>query len=222
MKKLLVIILSCLLCIPTAEAQKRKKQEAQKDTIQVPLLNGVSINAEVMGLGQKLFKDHGQYEVGIRVNLKDRYFPAFEIGYGEGNDNDGSTSSPTDINKYCRVKAPYFRVGMDYNLLRNKHDKYRLFVGGRYGFSSFDYNLADAEQQKATYQWLEALIGIDVTVWKMFHLGWDVRWRKQLSHKDGEAGMPWFVPGYGYQKTEVEGDRRKAGFTLRYYISIGI
>lgn len=222
MRKILIIILSCLLCIPAAEAQK-KKQEAQKDTIQVPLLNGISINAEVMGLGQKVLKDHGQYEVGVRVNLKDRYFPAFEIGYAEGNDKDNENVDENENpNRYCKVKAPYFRVGMDYNILRNKHDKYRMFVGGRYGFSSFNYELAEAETQKGTYHWLEALIGIDVTVWKMVHLGWDVRWQKQLSHKDGEAGKPWFVPGYGYQKTEVENDRRKAGFTLRYYISIGI
>ncbi|WP_262502568.1 DUF6048 family protein [Hoylesella shahii] len=29
------------------------------------------------------------------------------------------------------------------------------------------------------------------------HLGWSARYRRRLTHNDGDAGNVWYVPGFG-------------------------
>ena len=35
-----------------------------------------------MRLAETVLGSHGQYEAQLRVNLKDKYFPVVEVGYG--------------------------------------------------------------------------------------------------------------------------------------------
>lgn len=92
-----VIAISLLLiAVTTATAQSRKdatadkKLTAQKDT--VAFFRGVAVSADVVGLAQLAFSDYGQYEAALRINLKDRYFPVFELGYGTA-DSDNPTTN---------------------------------------------------------------------------------------------------------------------------------
>lgn len=53
----------------------------KKDTI--PLFRGLAVSGDLVGIAQLAFGDYGQYEVALRVNLKDKYFPIIELGYGK-------------------------------------------------------------------------------------------------------------------------------------------
>lgn len=55
-----------------ATAQKRTLPEP-KDTL--PTFRGVQVMGDVVGLIMLGVSDYGQYEGGVRVNLKDKYFP---------------------------------------------------------------------------------------------------------------------------------------------------
>ena len=77
-----VIVLSLLLLAGggRANAQDRHKKIAtvEKDTI--PWLNGVAVSVDLIGPVQLIVSDYGQYEASLRVNLKDKYYPVFELG----------------------------------------------------------------------------------------------------------------------------------------------
>ena len=78
--KLLVAL--CILLLPLSSfAQVKKIIVEQPDT--TPIFKGVQIMADVVGAVQLAVSDYGQYEAGVRVNLKDKYFPVVEIGYGD-------------------------------------------------------------------------------------------------------------------------------------------
>ena len=96
---------------------------------------GVAVSADVVGLAQLAFSDYGQYEAALRINLKDRYFPVFELGYGTAD-----SDNPTTNLKY-KTSAPYWRVGMDFNIAKNKHDAYRVYAGARYAMTYYKFDV---------------------------------------------------------------------------------
>lgn len=208
-----VIAISLLLItVTTATAQSRKdatadkKLTAQKDT--VAFFRGVAVSADVVGLAQLAFSDYGQYEAALRINLKDRYFPVFELGYGTAD-----SDNPTTNLKY-KTSAPYWRVGMDFNIAKNKHDAYRVYAGARYAMTYYKFDVVgsglkdpvwgddvdyNVKGMKAYYHWMEAVFGVDAKIAGPLRLGWSVRYRRRITHDDGNIGKTWYVPGYGKQ-----------------------
>lgn len=199
-----IAISLCMLLASIPANAKGKDGSAKNDS--VPLFNGFAVSVDLVGPMQMLIGDYGQYEAALRINLKDRYFPIVEAGIGKAD----HTNDATDIS--YKTSAPYWKIGTDFNLLKNKHDIYRLFAGLRYAFTSFKYDIShpgmtdpvwggtsqfEAKGVKCSYQWFEAVIGVDAKMWGPVHLGWSLRYRSRLSHNDGELGNTWYVPGYG-------------------------
>lgn len=197
-----------VLCFGMAVAvqaqNKRPPMPAAKDT--VALFRGVAVSADLVGLGQLLLSDYGQYEAALRVNLKDKYFPVIELGYGKAR-----SVNPETTLSYA-AKAPYGRVGLDFNVMKNKHDVYRIYAGARYGFASFRYDVSSpdvtdpvwggesayrADNINASWHWLEGVFGLDAKLWGAIRVGWSIRYRRRLAYKAGEIGTPWYVPGFG-------------------------
>lgn len=208
----LIAISLLLIAVTTATAQSRKdatadkKLTAQKDTM--AFFRGVAVSADVVGLAQLAFSDYGQYEAALRINLKDRYFPVFELGYGTAD-----SDNPTTNLKY-KTSAPYWRVGMDFNIAKNKHDAYRVYAGARYAMTYYKFDVVgnglkdpvwgddvdyNVKGMKAYYHWMEAAFGVDAKIAGPLRLGWSVRYRRRITHDDGNIGKTWYVPGYGKQ-----------------------
>lgn len=202
-----LISLALLLVPLTMMAQENKKvMVEQQDTI--PTFRGVAVSVDVVGVGQKIFGSYGQYEAALRVNLKDKYFPIIELGIGKADANEVTTTMEYN------TSAPYGRIGIDFNVLKNKHDDYRVYVGGRYAYTSFKFDVRNAgvtdpvwgdrlsydyQDNKSTWHWLEAVAGVDAKIWKFIRLGWSVRYKRRLFHSDPDIGKPWYVPGFGKQ-----------------------
>ena len=128
-------LLACLLMLGGASAnaqnQKKKMATVEKDTI--PFFRGMAVGVDVIGPVQLMVSDYGQYEASLRINLKDKYYPVFELGYGKADASDESTK----IN--YKTSAPYARIGIDWNLLKNKHVEFarRSFrIAAAFGFAS--------------------------------------------------------------------------------------
>ena len=190
----------------TALSQERKKIVEQPDT--TSLFQGVAVSFDLVGAGQMMLGGYGQYETALRINLKDQYFPIIEVGLGKADEDDISTKL------HYQTSAPYGRVGMDFNMMKDKHDDYRVYVGGRYAFSSFKYDISSPgitdpvwgdhieynyPDNKGSYHWLEFVGGIDAKIWKLVRLGWSVRYKRRLFHSEADIGNPWYVPGFGRQ-----------------------
>lgn len=171
-----------------------------------PLFAGVSVSGDVCGAVMAAFCSYGQYEGAVRVNLKNRYFPIAEVGLGRSNHTDDESDN------HFRVSAPYFRVGCDYNVAKDKFSGNRIFVGLRYGFTSFKYDMSGPPIHDAIWgteipfhftgisgnaHWGELVLGLEAKVWKFFHLGWTARYRLRLSEKQAPMGRAWYLPGFG-------------------------
>lgn len=136
-----VIAISLLLiAVTTVSAQSRKEAIAEKsakaEKDSVAFFRGVAVSADVVGLTQLAFSDYGQYEAALRINLKDRYFPVFELGYGTTD-----ADNPTTNLRY-KTSAPYWRVGADFNIAKNKHDAYRVYAGARYAMTYYKFDVS--------------------------------------------------------------------------------
>lgn len=185
----------------------------QRDTI--PFFRGFAVSADLVGLLQMQLGTYGQYEAALRLNLHDQYFPVVELGVGRANHQDDEV---THIS--YKTTAPYFRVGVDVNIMKNKHAPNRIYAGLRYGYTNYKvsinrlpfpdptwqwdtfYNIDD---EPCSQHWAELLFGIDAKVVGPLHLGWSGRYRNRLVHKDGKMGKTWYVPGYGTQDTTTLG-----------------
>ena len=189
----------------SASAQGLKPQTERPDTTR--FFRGLQVMVDAVGPIQLAVSDYGQYEAALRINLKDKYFPVFELGYGTANHED----DPVTHVAY-KTSAPYGKVGMDFNIMKNKHDIYRVYIGARYAFTTFKYDVASPvltdpvwkdpaaiqlNNVSASYHWAELLFAVDAKIWSPLHLGWSVRYRRRLAHDDGESGNVWYVPGFG-------------------------
>lgn len=199
----LVFFLTTILLPSMANAQS-KMFKIEKDS--VALFQGFSVSVDIVGPAMLALSDYGEYEGALKLNLHDQYFPTFELGYGKADHNDEVTS----LN--YKTSAPYFRIGCDINLLKKKHQPNRLYGGLRFGMTSYKVDLSrpemidpvwtgdasfQVEGMKCNMAWLEVVFGLDAKVFGPLHLGWNVRYKRRISHDDGTVGSTWYVPGYG-------------------------
>ena len=195
----LVLLLACL----TADAQKLFRLE--KDSI--PLMRGFQVSFDLFGAGQMMLGDYGQYEAALRLNLHDQWFPIVEVGYGKANHEEDLVTGIA-----YKTQAPYFRVGIDFNMLKKKHQANRIFAGFRYAYTSYKVDIwrkdfpdpvwkwntgFGVRDEQCSQHWLEFVFGIDAQVFGPFHLGWSVRYKRRLAHDEGILDKTWYVPGYG-------------------------
>ena len=206
----LVLSSSLLFLFPAPSwAQKKDKEQLKTDYKASPFYQGSSIGVEIAGIGGYLLGgDIMSSEILLQSNLKNRFLPTLEIGYGK-------TDVVNDANDmHYKTSAPYFRIGMDYNVFYLKpYLPGYLYVGLRYGMSSFTYDVSGPDMTDPNYggtvvpfsytglkskaKWLEGVVGIKVRIYKGFHMGWAVRYKMRMSIDNHENSVPWYVPGFG-------------------------
>lgn len=199
------LAISLLLLLATSAMQAQTKFfTMEKDSI--PLFRGFSVSFDLVGAAMMALSDYGQYEGALRINLHDEWFPIIEAGLGRAKHDDVVTR----LN--YSTSAPYFRIGIDRNLLKNKHGVNRLYGGLRYAYTSYKVDISrpdfpDPVWQWDTgygmkdvscyYHWLEAVVGIDAKIFGPLHLGWSVRYKRRIAHSKQDFGETWYVPGFG-------------------------
>ena len=193
------LAISLLLLVSLSASAQQKFFSIQKDSI--PFFRGFAVSFDLVGAGMVALSDYGQYEAALRLNLHDEWFPIVEAGVGKASHYDEVTQLDYS------TSAPYFKIGIDKNMLRDKH------VGLRYGFTSYkvditrpvsydpvwqwetSYSIKDAA---CKYHWAELVVGVDAKIFGPLHLGWSVRYKQRLAHSE-EANLEktWYVPGFG-------------------------
>jgi hypothetical protein len=218
-----------------------KKEKEQKPRIMAPLFNGLYLGADIYGIGSSIVgSDFLSSEIQAGVNLKNRYMPTVEIGYGK-------TDTWNENGIHYKTNAPYARVGFDYNMRWKKVDyEDWLFVGLRYGYSSFKYDVESASiidpvyggmvgnptmddtvwkgsvpfhktGMKGSMSWYELVFGIRSKIYKNFMMGLSLRFRYKMSATMDQSAHPWYVPGYGKYDSKSTG----LTYSLIYKFSLG-
>lgn len=158
------------------------------------------------------------FEAAVDVDLLHKYFPTVEVGFGYAN-------KLSDDGIHYRVRAPFYRLGANFNILRMRDQTGQArpfigcypYIGLRYGFSLFKYSLSgvminDAYWHTATplvvvpramyAGWFELVAGVRVDIAKGFTMGWAVR-VGLLPHtsRKPDKNQLWYIPGYGRNNT---------------------
>ena len=167
------------------------------------------------------------------VDLHHRFFPLVSLGMGyadetSNNGNDYGTTQKQEL-RFKSSMAPFFKVGMAYNLNyndKNKADTYLVMM--RYGVA---WNKADITNlyyaddvwgalgpisltdQEYTTHWIELGGMIKVQVWQHISMGWDLYWKIKLAQTGTKLGEPYYVPGLGANDSSL-------GFSFRVFYDI--
>lgn len=214
----LFILLSSLVASVTASAQGKIPELQEKDTIQ--LFRGFSVSYDLAGTVMRMVSDYGQFEGAVHFNLRDRYFPVVEVGLGDAKHE---TDAITKI--AAKVRAPYARIGCDFNVAKNKHDIYRVLFGARYAFTSFKTeawgDITDpywggkspyyVETKKCFFHWAELVFAVDAKLVGPVRLGWSFRYRRKIGSSDIGDNNLWYIPGFG-----KNGNILNATFNISY------
>lgn len=201
MKKNIIMLLFAVAGVLTMHAQTVdvKLPDANGNTRE-PLLRSISVGIDMLGPGMRYFGEQGDYQAFVQANLLGKFLPVIEIGYGNADKHNDDTFVS------YKAKGPFARIGCDYNILKNKHDDYRMMVGVRYAMTKFDYDTSiptdslhttfTTLSEKCTVHWLEFAFGVDAKVWGPLHMGWSVRYRRRMGCSD-YVNDPLYAPGYG-------------------------
>ncbi len=133
-RKNICIFISVLSFVLSVGAPRTVWAQQTKDILPVPAsrdsigtFRGVAVSIDAVGLLQRALSSYGQYEAAVRVNIKDRFFPVAELGWGSAN-----TTNELKGTNY-KTRAPYGRIGCDINVAKNRHDDYRIYAGVKSG-----------------------------------------------------------------------------------------
>ena len=203
-----------------------------KDTTKVlfPERYGLRLGADLHKIAHSFYeKDYRGFEIVGDYRLTKRFYLAGELG------NEDKTIDDDRLN--FTTKGTYFKVGFDYNSFENWLDmENMIFIGMRYGVSSFNHTLNSYKIYDPTNyygenivisgekfsglnaSWLEVVGGIKAELFNNLYLGFSVRLNYLVSNKRPEGFDNLFIPGYNRTYDGKFG----AGFnyTLSYFIPI--
>ena len=190
-------------------------------------LRGFHLSVDAFGYIYPIFVKDKYYstEVSLSANLKNRFFPVVEAGVGHTD----MVSQLYEIGYSTR--APYYRVGMDYNMQYKKNKPGYIYLGARVGYTAFEYNV-DAPSlvdpvwgdeipmlltdMPCRAVWGEAVGGVRAEIAKNFCMGWSLRYKYLFYRGPVANGGPWYIPGFGTGKKTALG----ATYTLSYYFNL--
>lgn len=179
--------------------------EEQKEHL--VFFQGFTLSVDGYGPVAMMVSDYGTLEGALRLNLKNTFFPIVEAGVGKCSKDDFNTKVT------YKVSAPFIRAGIDINMLKDKFQNNRLYLGARYGISKFQYDIAGPAQTDpiwggsqsfsmknidCTSHWAELVFGVEVRIFRNFHMGWAVRYKREISSTKSDYAKPNCIPGYGY------------------------
>ena len=199
---------------------------AKRQSRETPFFQGVYLSGDVFGFIYPLFAKDKYYstEISLAANLSNRFFPVVEVGVGYAD----MVSQLYKIGYSTR--APYYRIGMDYNMQYENGKSSYIYLGGRVGCTTFDYNV-DAPSlvdpvwgdevpvrfvdNHCRAVWAEAVGGVRAEITENFYMGWSLRYKYPLYRGPITNGGPWYVPGYGASSKGLLG----ATYTISYYFN---
>lgn len=187
---------------------------------------GVDISKPIISLFNK---DFSGFELTGDFRIKNRIYLATEIGI---------TNKTTDEDYLnFTTKGSYIKMGVNYNAYNNWLDmNNEIFVGFRYGFSTFNQSINsyiinqngiyfdeylienNLKFDNLTAHWAEFVLGIKVETFKNLFLGTSVSFNSLIKTKDPTNFQNLYIPGFNKRHLNKSG----AGFnyTISYQIPL--
>ncbi|MCC8070627.1 MAG: DUF6048 family protein [Bacteroidales bacterium] len=172
-----------------------------------------------------LGQEYGGIDFWAELSLHNRFKPIIEIGVAS------SDITPDGLNyTFHNSLAPFFKLGMNYNVFYNSNPAYQFCVGLRYGFTSFKYKLTDVTiqggywgdptypdfpEQTSSVGYFEVVFSVKVKIYGPISMGWALKYHSILNESKNDYGNPMFIPGYGKRENSITG-----GLSIMYTIPL--
>ncbi|HIP48095.1 MAG TPA: hypothetical protein EYG92_03910 [Lutibacter sp.] len=198
-----------LLFINLSWSQKDSLQIAEKDSLKPRLINSIRVGVDLSRpITQLIQKQDIGLEVTTDIRLKNNWYLAADFGY---------ESEPTEEDYiHIHSKGSYTKLGFNYNAYENlKGMNNEVYVGMRYGFSSFQqelisYSALDFDNYFGEYfanpnttfdgltaHWAALHFGLKVETLPNLYLSVGVHFKKLLGDKKPEGFDNLYIPGFG-------------------------
>ena len=197
-----VLLLSCYW----GYAQKIERNI--NDTITKNNKYGLRIGADVARPSISLFdKNFSGFEFMVDYRLTHQFYIAAEYGFDQDNQ--------TESNLIASTKGSYFKIGGDFNAYNNWVGMNNaIYVGLRYGFSTFDQNLEEytiytgdstfpgtmvidpSTYKGLTAHWAEFIFGIKTEILTNLFLSINLQLKNKFSEDVPENFNNLYIPGF--------------------------
>lgn len=189
---------------------------------------GIRLGVDLYRIAKSIYdKDYQGLEFVGDYRISNKFYVAGELG------NENKTVDDDRFN--FNTKGTYFKVGFDYNAYENWLDmENMIFVGIRYGVSSFDHTLntykiydtsnyyglttiqADKKFNNLNANWIEIITGVKAEIFNNLFLGFSLKLNYLILNKKPENFDNLYIPGFN----RTYGGKFGAGFnyTISYQI----
>ncbi|WP_234859137.1 DUF6048 family protein [Aquimarina aquimarini] len=190
-------------------AQDEAPKTTAKDTLPPAEKYGFRAGVDLARLIRTAVDDnYSGFEIVGDYRFHKKFYLAAEIG------NESLIRDEENVN--IEGSGSYIRAGVDYNVYDNWYGMQNsIYVGLRYGFSTFDQTLndytvftstnyfgVDQITEKITSEglnasWAELVLGIKVEVLNNLYLGANISLRSLVSEKTPDTFDNLYIPGFG-------------------------
>lgn len=193
---------------------------------------GIRVGVDISKLVKSaLINDYTAFEINADYRISKKYYLATEIG--------GENRRIDDIQINYTTSGQYIKVGVDYNAYVNWLDMNNaIFVGGRYGLSTFSQTLhsfnvfnsddfwgesnsfsPNQEFSSLSAHWLELIVGLKAEVLKNLFLGINAQLKNVIVNDTPDNFDNLYIPGFG--RTHADTNWGVGfGYTISYLIPI--
>lgn len=197
---------------------------------------GFFLDVDVVEPAVSIFDaNHKGVNASLSVNLKNVFFPTVLVGYASYDATSDYSSYILQPDDYTyKVKGPYFKVGLDFNMIKSQKEfKPSCYIGARYAFSVYSYDILNVSVAQPEWgsqalinasdhtfaQWGEFLGGVRVPVYKRLYLGFEGCYKWSFSPKSDSYYKygtlvtinQTYAPGFG--------DKNGTTWGFRYMVS---
>lgn len=198
--------------VATPETKTIVIPKAKSDTVKFNKFyqfRGINVSADIFGCAYSLIEDYISGEVAIEANFGNLIYPVFEVGYGKMETTDETTGI------YYKSAAPYYRAGFNINCSNRDGEiarKNYIYALARIGWTNPKYSVQtppiydpiwggsaslDLTDVDGAYSWAELGVGVNVSIFKNFRMGWTIRYKARIDQKVGSNSKVWYAPGFG-------------------------
>lgn len=190
-----------------------------------PLMHAVTVGVDIWDPVMKLLGvQYGGIGFWGELSLHNRFKPIFEFGLSSAD------IRPDGMNyTFKSPMAPFFKLGMNYNIFYNSNPDYQLLFGLRYAFTPFKWRIDNAlpnnsywpaepfsiPQQNSTTGYIELVASIKVKIIKNISMGWQLKYHSIIHQSKNAYGRPMYIPGFGKRGTPITG-----GFSIMYTLPL--
>lgn len=195
-----------------SEVKSTAMPKAKSDTVKFNKFydfKGLNVSADIFGCAYSLIEEYISGEVAIEANFGHLIYPVVEVGYGSMDMTDETTGIRYKSN------APYYRVGFNINCSNRNGEVARknyIYALARIGWTNPKYSVQtppihdpiwggssalDLVDVDGAYSWAELGVGVNVSIYKNFRMGWSIRYKARIDQKHGSNSSLWYAPGFG-------------------------